>query len=154
MKAFIISSVMLTLLTLAGGNPVSAHGIRYSTNSGGIVVNAFFDGGRPAADLFVSVFAPGLKDRFQTGKTDKKGRFAIFPDRPGTWEILVYDRMGHRLEIKLPVDDVLRLKKSSETDGLYRYQKIFMGIAIIAVFFFGLWSLKKRKNTISLSESK
>ncbi|MCF6291639.1 MAG: hypothetical protein L3J03_11675 [Desulfobacterales bacterium] len=143
MKPCFLACLLLILLFPAADRPAAAHGIRYSTGTGGIVVKAFFDDNRPAAEMFVSIFAPGREDRFQSGKTDKNGRFAFFPDRAGTWEILVYDRMGHRLQIKVPVDKGLRLQESVEPDGLERYLKILLGLGIIAVIFFSLWLLNK-----------
>ena len=145
MKPCSLAFLLLILLGPAAGRPVSAHGIRYATGTGGIVVKAFFDDNRPAAGMFVSIFAPDQEDRFQSGKTDKNGRFAFFPDRAGTWEILVYDRMGHRLQIKVPVDTGLGPKESIESSGIERYLKILMGLGIIAVVFFSLWLLNKSR---------
>ncbi len=143
MRPCFLAFLLLILLTPAAGRPVSAHGIRYSTGTGGIVVKTFFDDNRPGAGMFVSIFAPGQEDRFQSGKTDKNGRFAFFPDRAGTWEVLVYDRMGHRLQIKLPVDARLVPKESIEQNGVERYLKMLLGLGIIALVFFSLWLLNK-----------
>lgn len=144
MKRYGTPLALLILVSLAVTSPVSAHTIRYTTGTGGMVVTAFFDDGRPARDMFVSIFAPGQDERFQSGKTDRNGRFAFFPDRSGTWEILVYDRMGHRLEIKMPVDSTLRLKEDEKAYRSDRGLKILTGLGVIAVLFSGLRLLKKQ----------
>ncbi|MEW5803391.1 MAG: hypothetical protein AB1847_14960 [bacterium] len=108
-----------------------AHGIEYSLGSGGIVVQASFDDHLPAKGLSVAVFAPNSKEKFQTGKTDLNGRFAFFPDKPGEWEILVFDQMGHRLEIKVPVNETMKVEGKREEKVVPLYLRISMGIAVI-----------------------
>ncbi len=144
MKRYGIPLALLILVSLVVTSPVSAHTIRYTTGTGGMVVTALFDDGRPARDMFVSVFAPGLEERFQSGKTDRNGRFAFFPDRSGIWEILVYDRMGHRLEVKMTVNSALCPEEDKKPDQSDRGLKILMGLSTIAVLFSGLRLVKKK----------
>lgn len=108
-----------------------AHGIEYSLSSGGIVVQASFDDHQPAKGLSVAVFAPDLSEKFQTGRTDLNGRFVFSPDRPGEWEILVFDQMGHRLEIKVPIDEAMKVEGKIEEKAIPLYLRIIIGIAII-----------------------
>ncbi|MFH1672206.1 MAG: hypothetical protein ABIF87_02090 [Pseudomonadota bacterium] len=118
-------------------SPLYAHGIKYSLGSGGVVVHAAFDNNQPADGMFVAVFAPGLSDKFQTGKTDLNGRFVFFPDRPGDWEVLVFDQMGHRLAIKIPVNEAMKVEGKKQEYPLPLYLKVVTGIAII----FGIFGL-------------
>jgi len=112
-------------------SPLYAHGIKYSLNSGGIVIHASFDNNQPAGRLFVAVFAPGSSDKFQTGKTDLNGRFVFFPDRAGDWNAVVFDQMGHRLEIKIPVNEGMKVEKKMGEHSIPLYLKVVIGIAII-----------------------
>lgn len=123
---------MLLILGLCvAHSPLYAHGIKYSLSSGGIVIQASFDNNQPANGLSVYVLAPGSSDKFQKGKTDINGRFVFFPDRPGDWEILVFDQMGHRLEIKIPVNEAMKVEKKMEGPPIPLHLKVVMGIAII-----------------------
>lgn len=131
----LILSFALSLLT---GEGALAHGINYSTSNGGVVVSVVFDGGVPAAKMSVSVFAPNAIDCFQSGKTDGNGRFAFCPDQAGNWTVLVYDSMGHRVEINVAVDDEFVVKKSSEPQGASRYAKIGLGLVLIFGVFWGI----------------
>ncbi|MBW2644926.1 MAG: hypothetical protein JRE23_01880 [Deltaproteobacteria bacterium] len=136
MKQLNIYKVLLILGLCMVHSPLYAHGIKYSLGSGGIVVHASFDNNQPASGLFVAIFAPESSDKFQTGKTDLNGRFVFFPDRAGDWEALVFDQMGHRLEVMVPVDEALALQVNQSCGGstensLSRYERALMGISII-----------------------
>ncbi len=113
-----------------------AHGVRGKTGIGGVVVSAEYDTGEPMSYAKVNISAPEAKLSFQSGRTDRNGRFCFFPDIQGDWKVVVDDGMGHRLEVKVPVDETLTLQKNQERGNtgekfLSRYEKAFMGIAII-----------------------
>lgn len=118
-------------------SPLYAHGIKYSLGSGGIVVRASFDNNQPANGLYVAVFAPGSSDKFQTGKSDLNGRFVFFPDRAGDWEVVAFDKMGHRLEIKIPVNEAMKVGKKMEGHSIPLLLKVVIGLSII----FGVFGL-------------
>jgi nickel transport protein len=84
----------------------------------------------------VKIDAPGGEHTFQSGRTDRNGRFCFFPDVQGEWKMIVDDEMGHRLEVKVPVDDALRLEdngqpKSASSVQASKYERAFMGISIL-----------------------
>ncbi len=135
MKQLNVYKMLLILGLCVAHSPLYAHGIKYSLGSGGIVVQASFDNNQPANGLYVYVFAPGSSEKFQTGKTDPNGRFVFFPDRAGEWEVLVFDKMGHRLEIKIPVNEAMKVEKKSDGYSIPLFLKGLMGISII----FGLF---------------
>jgi len=71
----------------------------------------------------VKISAPGAKLTFQSGRTDRNGRFCFFPDTPGDWKVVVDDEMGHRLEVMVPVNKSMELKTNqkhgSRAEGLF-----------------------------------
>ena len=124
---FIIFSLPITLF---------AHGVRGKIDFGAVVVTAQYDTGEAMCYAKVTILAPEAQLPFQSGRTDKNGRFSFSPDIPGDWKVVVDDEMGHRLEIKVPVDENLALsaKHETETVGFHshsQYQRAFMGICII-----------------------
>jgi len=149
MKRLFKIRLLILGLCLAQGysSLLYAHGIGYSLSSGGIVVQAFFDDRQPAKGLSVAVFAPGSSEKFQTGRTDSNGRFVFFPDKSGEWEILIFDHMGHRLEIKIPVNEAMKAEKKIGKKVIPLSMKVIMGIAIIfgLIGFTGLVKLALHK---------
>ncbi|MBL0732591.1 MAG: carboxypeptidase regulatory-like domain-containing protein, partial [Desulfosarcina sp.] len=79
-----------------------AHGVKGKISSGGIVVTTEYDSGEPMSYARVKISAPAAKLTFQSGQTDRNGRFCFFPDAPGDWDVVVDDEMVHRLEIMVP----------------------------------------------------
>jgi len=142
MKRLVVYKTLLILGLCMVHSPLYAHGIKYSLGSGGIVIHASFDNNQPARELFVTIFAPGSSDKYQTGKTDLNGRFVFFPDRPGDWEVLVFDQTGHRLEIKIPVNEAMKVEKDMEGCSIPLYLKVVIGIAIIFGIFGFICMLK------------
>lgn len=89
---------------------------------------------------------------FQSGRTDRNGRFCFVSDLAGDWKVVVDDEMGHRLEICVPVNEALALQAKQQRgeaaeSSLCRYEKALMGISIMfgvfGVFFW--WRGKKSK---------
>ena len=142
MKRLIVYKTLLILGLCMVHSPLYAHGIKYSLGSGGIVIHASFDNNQPAKGLFITIFAPGISDKYQSGKTDLNGRFVFFPDRPGNWEVLVFDQMGHRLEIKIPVNEAMKVEKAQERYSIPLYLKVAIGVAIIFGIFGFICMLK------------
>jgi nickel transport protein len=133
--------------------PVSAfsHGTKGTVERGGLVVSAQYNTGEPMDYAKVTVSAPGAKVAFQSARTDRNGRFCFFPDGPGEWQVVVNDEMGHRLEIKVPVDEQLAFQEgrndhAPQEAGLSTFGKAAMGVSIIFGFcgLFFWWKGTKR----------
>jgi len=105
---WILISIFLLLPKLS-----LAHGVEgeISVEKGGIVVVAEYDTGEPMSYAKVEIFSPNSKLPFQSGRTDRNGRFCFFPDSPGKWKVIVDDEIGHRLELEIPIDKSMNLKK-------------------------------------------
>ena len=121
---------------------IYAHGVSGKVDSGGMVVTAQYDTGEPMSYAKVNISAPGAKLTFQSGRTDRNGRFCFFPDGPGDWKVVVDDEMGHRLEVAVPVDETMALQANqhpgeSVGSSCGRYQRALMGISII----FGIFGI-------------
>jgi len=113
-----------------------AHGVTSKIDTGGIVVSAMYDTGEAMDYARVTISAPGANLKFQSGRTDRNGRFCFFPDVSGDWKVVVDDEMGHRLEVNVPVDEAMVLlanheNENSGRDFLTRYEKVVMGVSII-----------------------
>ena len=91
-----------------------AHGVLGTVQNGGLAVTATYDTGEPMSYARVEISAPGAQLPFQSGRTDRNGRFCFFPDGAGTWLVVVDDEMGHRLGMDVPVDEHLVWKKSQD----------------------------------------
>jgi len=129
-----------------------AHGVTSKIDTGGIVVSAMYDTGEAMDYARVTILAPGANLKFQSGRTDRNGRFCFFPDVSGDWKIVVDDEMGHRLKVNVTVDEAMVLRANPENGNarpvfLTRCEKAVMGVSII----FGIsgilfwWKGKKTK---------
>jgi nickel transport protein len=142
--------VLIVTLAFLLPSPLFAHGVKGLVKEGGLVVTAQYDTGEAMSYAKVKISAPGAKLTFQSGRTDRNGRFCFFPDTPGDWKVVVDDEMGHRLEVMVPVNEAKELKTDKQAGGsaessLSRYEKALMGISIIfgisGVFFW--WKGKR-----------
>ncbi|MBW2119416.1 MAG: carboxypeptidase regulatory-like domain-containing protein [Deltaproteobacteria bacterium] len=133
-----------------------AHGVMGRVDTGGMVVSAQYDTGEPMSYAKVKIAAPGTKLTFQSGRTDRNGRFCFFPDAPGNWKVVVDDEIGHRLEVLVPVNDLKELiaeqqVRDSSGSSVSRYEKALMGICFIfgisGIFFW--WKGKRFRGKIS-----
>ncbi len=111
---------------------VVAHAVGYKVEKGGaITISAWYEGLTrvPMKEAFVNVFAPGDKAFFQKGRTDRRGRFSFYPDRPGQWYVLINDGRGHGVVVKVRVREL----RAGETcsPGLPLYFKFIVGLSII-----------------------
>jgi len=82
---------------------VQAHGTEGAVCQGGWVVEAKYAGGEVMSFAKVTVTAPNGDKPFQTGRTDRNGKFAFVPDVPGNWRFVADDEMGHRLTLAVEV---------------------------------------------------
>jgi nickel transport protein len=127
-----------------------AHGVTSKIDTGGIVVSALYDTGEAMDYAKVTISAPGANLKFQSGRTDRNGRFCFFPDVSGNWKVVVDDEMGHRLEVTVPVDEAMALQANAESGNLKpasltRWEKAVMGVSIIFGISGILFWLKARK---------
>ena len=127
-----------------------AHGVRGNVGTGAVVVSAEYDTGEPMSYARVKISAPGARVGFQSGRTDRNGRFCFSPDTPGDWMVVVDDEIGHRLEVVVPVNKAKKIITDQQTDGadkgyLSRYEGAIMGVSIIFWIFgiFFWWKGKK-----------
>ena len=142
--------IFLSLLISALPSSVFAHGVEGKVDAGGVVVTAQYHSGEPMNYARVKISAPEGQLPFQSGRTDRNGRFCFVPDLPGDWKVVVDDEMGHRLEIRVPVNEDLVWKENQDSGGtrrtgFSRYQKALMGICIIFGLF-GIFSWWKQKS--------
>lgn len=131
-------SLIFSFLTMTAMSPalLYAHGVTGKIDTGGIVVSAMYDTGEAMDYARVTVLAPGANLIFQSGRTDRNGRFCFFPDVSGDWKVVVDDEMGHRLEVHVPVDKAMALQANPENKNLKpgsltRWEKAVMGVSII-----------------------
>jgi nickel transport protein len=131
-------SLIFSFLAMAAMSPalLYAHGVTSKIDTGGIVVSAMYDTGEAMDYARVTVLAPDSNVKFQSGRTDRNGRFCFFPDVSGNWKVVVDDEMGHRLEVTVPLDEAMALQANPENVNsgrgfLTRYQKAVMGVSII-----------------------
>lgn len=145
------SKVIILLFAAGPIFPVAlyAHGVQGTVQNGGLVVTAQYDSGEPMSYAKVKILAPEGQLPFQSGRTDRNGRFCFFPDLAGDWKVVVDDEMGHRLEMGVPVNEDLAWKENQDSGGtgksaFSRYEKALMGICIIFGLF-GIFSWSKGK---------
>jgi nickel transport protein len=131
-------SLILLFLAAAAMSPalLYAHGVTSNIDTGGIVVSAMYDTGEAMDYARVTVLAPGASLKFQSGRTDRNGRFCFFPDVSGDWKVVVDDEMGHRLEVNVTVDNAMALQVNPENGNLGQslfsgFEKIVIGVSII-----------------------
>ena len=129
---------LIATLVFLVPSPLFAHGVRGTVDEGGLMVTAEYDTGEAMSYARVRISAPGAKLTFQSGRTDRNGRFCFFPDTQGDWKVVVDDEMGHRLEVIVPVNEAKELKTDKQAgelaeSSLSRYEKALMGLSIIFV---------------------
>lgn len=142
--------VLIATLVFLLPSPLFAHGVRGMVDEGGLMVTAEYDTGEAMSYARVKISAPGARLTFQSGRTDRNGRFCFFPDVTGDWKMVVDDEMGHRLEVNVPVNEQLVWEENAQSvkagqSALSRYERALMGISIIfglsGIFFW--WRGKK-----------
>ncbi|RLB10909.1 MAG: hypothetical protein DRG27_02205 [Deltaproteobacteria bacterium] len=135
-----MNRIAIIALILIFPASVYAHGVMGKIGKGGIVVTAQYDTGEPMSYAKVEISAPNSKLPFQSGRTDRNGRFCFLPDTAGTWKVVVDDEIGHRLELEIPVNTALEVKEKALKQNfvdhyLSRYTKAIIGICLIFGFF-------------------
>ena len=91
---------------LAASRPAHAHALAGSRVDGAsaVVLEFAYSSGETPAYAAIEVYGPDdARVEFQNGRTDRRGRFAFVPDKPGLWRAVVADNMGHRVETPVAV---------------------------------------------------
>ncbi|MEA2083491.1 MAG: hypothetical protein U9O82_04470 [Thermodesulfobacteriota bacterium] len=128
----------VTIGLSAMAEDVWSHGVlgRISSEEG-LLVEAEYDDGEPMSYSSVEIFDSEEKIPFQSGRTDRNGRFIFYPDKMGNWKVVVNDGIGHRLALETNIDKTLNLNKTGQQaesikqGSLSRYERALMGISII-----------------------
>jgi nickel transport protein len=92
------------LLFMLMATPAQAHGVVWSTGIGATVVEYRYTTDEPMAYAAITVQGPGDTVTFQTGRTDRQGRFAFVPDHDGPWIVTADDGMGHVSTATVPIE--------------------------------------------------
>jgi nickel transport protein len=102
----LLAAPLVAALIAAGAAPVFGHGVEGRIAPGrGYQVTAVYDDGQPMGYAAVEIKAAGEKIAFQSGRTDRNGIMLFLPDRPGVWQAVVSDGMGHRLALEVDVPE-------------------------------------------------
>lgn len=111
-QIFFLCMGLCVTLYLHHPTPAAAHGTGYRLidDAKAVAVSFFYADGQPMSYAETLVFGPKDKEiEYQNGRTDQQGRFAFYPETPGTWRLVVNDGMGHRAEgiitVKTPGED-------------------------------------------------
>ncbi|NVL89507.1 MAG: hypothetical protein HWN69_00735 [Desulfobacterales bacterium] len=143
--------ITIGLLAITGN--AWSHGVLGRISPGkGILVEAEYDDGEPMSYSSIEIFDSGESLPFQSGRTDRNGRFLFYPDKMGNWKVVINDGMGHRLVLKTAIEKTLDLKKTNEQQAksidessLPKYVRGLIGISIIfgisGIFFW--WRSRK-----------
>jgi nickel transport protein len=147
-------TIFVSILVILFPGLLHAHGVQGTVENGGIVVMAQYDTSEAMSYARVSIEAPEAKLPFQSGRTDRNGRFCFFPDTTGEWKVVVDDEMGHRLEVNVSVDEAMKFKTEPASGGpkssLSKYEKALIGIGIIfgvTGFIFWQQGMKSRRKS-------
>ncbi len=123
-----------------------AHDVRSETTLGRAARIRFsYSDGKPLAYESVVVTAPDSAVEFQTGRTDRAGRFAFLPDSPGTWKVRVSTRDGHGTTATLVVHDEEAI--TPKLDSWYdQFPRLAAGLGwLLGVFgILAIWRTRKR----------
>lgn len=156
---YIITASLIGLIT--SFQMAFAHGTnhRIVEQTKTITVEFYYSDNEPMSYAEVVVFSPMDPNiQFQTGRTDKNGRFAFCPDRGGIWHVEVSDGMGHKAAATIEVHnlgqrtyptDVSEALKGQKAETIKdRILKVIMGLSIIGNFAFLILFFKRRKERI------
>jgi nickel transport protein len=102
---FLLSILLVSMLHMSRGE-THAHGVEYSSleSSSAIVVEFRYSSGEPLRFAEVTVCFPAdTKVEYQSGRSDRNGRFAFLPKIQNEWFVNVDDGRGHALSTRLEV---------------------------------------------------
>ena len=90
------------------------------------------------------LYAPGDKIPYQVGRTDRESSLCFRPTKQGEWLLKAFGEDGHGATVKITVDDHLALA-GYERPLFEKFQKVFVGLALIFALFGGFYYLKTRR---------
>ncbi len=147
-----ITLLCVTMCLSAIAENVWSHGVLGRVGSRkGVLVEAEYDDGEPMTYASIEIFDSEDNLPFQSGRTDRNGRFLFYPDKMGDWKVVITDGMGHCLTLKTNIDKMFNLDKTEQQakdineNSLSRYERALTGISIIfgisGIFFW--WKSRK-----------
>lgn len=139
---------------------VWAHGTGYRVIDDARVIAAefFYSDHSPMRYAEVLVFSPENDEvEFQNGRTDRNGRFAFCPQKPGKWHVKVNDGMGHAVDAAIEVPAANAQKDAADNApeneramvaGASKLMKIGLGLSLLINIFLGMyvWQYRRRQN--------
>lgn len=150
---FITIAIFYLVLTLFSAHISWAHGVSgVISEKKALLVTAEYDDGEPMSYGAVEIFNLKEKLPFQSGRTDRNGRFLFLPDRAGEWQVTIKDGMGHQVIISTTVNENMPIGMDEKKNhgavhgGSSRYERILMGLSFIFGIFGFLFWWKGRKN--------
>ncbi|MBI4892395.1 MAG: hypothetical protein HY821_17355 [Acidobacteria bacterium] len=97
-----------------------------------VIVEGAYGGMEPLPFAKVAVFSPeDEKIEFQTGVTDREGRFAFIPPRGGQWRVQVDDEEGHRGQVTVNVPEKFEGAAAAVPEGGSRLERALLGVSIL-----------------------
>jgi len=90
------------------------------------------------------LYAPGETIPYQVGRTDKASSLCFLPTKQGVWTLKAFGEDGHGATVEITVDNQLALG-GYDRPLFEKFQKVFVGLALIFALFGGLYFYKKRK---------
>ena len=101
-------TLLLFISLFVLNNLVLAHSIQFDITKDAPVVsiNAYYSRTSPVANAGINIYAPGEKQPYQRGRTDKQGYFAFLPSSEGDWIFEIDDQHGHRDKVTISIDEV------------------------------------------------
>lgn len=152
-KLILLICVIANLLILSQNG--FSHGVLGKiVTQKGILVKAEYDNGEPMSYSSTKIFDSEKKLPFQSGRTDRNGRFLFYPDKAGDWKVIVNDGMGHCLTLKTHIDKpqalgTINSEQADKKSNLSQYEKALIGISIIfSVFGILFWWMGYKKRGI------
>ncbi len=135
------AAVALALAALAWPIHSLAHGVTHEVFDAATGVRAAYADGTPMEYCDVAVFSPVDGEvEFQTGATDRHGRFAFVPDTLGLWRVTVDDGMGHMITAEVTVDSLGVVSDENHDHDVGRLGGAVGGLGAI-LGLFGIWAL-------------
>ncbi len=114
-------NVLCVAFVVLLGSHAWGHGVEGEiAPSEGYMATARYDDGEPMSYSETEIRSPDSELPFQTGRTDRNGRVFFKPDRPGKWQVIVKDGMGHRLALELAVGESDGAEKAETVEPVAR----------------------------------
>ncbi len=140
-----VAASVVTGLLFATVIAAFAHGMNYTLLESPSVTafQAQFSTGELMSYSPVTIIDPEGEE-YQSGLTDRRGRFAFMPEGRGEWRIAVDGGMGHRLTFALEVSNgTVEMMTTTAPQWLYA----LIGVSLIFNFGFGVAVIRANKKT-------